>query len=195
MPAPRPPAADLPILQFADAAAWEAWLTRHTDAPGVWLKIAKRGTTTPTVTYADALDVALCFGWIDGQRRGHDERFFLQRFTPRGPRSRWSEINRTKAEQLVAAGRMREAGLVQVRAAQADGRWEAAYPAQSAATVPDDLQRALDEAPAAKVFFETLTGARRYAFLYRLHNVKTAQARQRRIAMYIDLLSQGRTLN
>jgi uncharacterized protein YdeI (YjbR/CyaY-like superfamily) len=161
----------------------------------VWLKIAKPGSGQGTVSYAQALGVAICFGWIDGQKRALDDSFWLQRFTPRGPRSKWSEINRQKAADLIAAGRMRAAGRAQVESAQADGRWDAAYEPQSRATVPADLQRALDADPEAREFFATLTGARRYAFLYRLHNVKTPKARARRIAGYIELLSQRRTLN
>lgn len=192
-PAPPP---DSETVQLADQAAWEAWLeANHAASPGVWLRIAKRGTKTATVTHPEALQTALCFGWIDAQRRGLDETFFLQRFTPRRPRSRWSLINRRSAERLIADGRMRAAGLAQVHAAQADGRWDAAYAPQSSATVPPDLQQALDADPAAGRFFTTLTGARRYAFLFRLHNVKTPEARRRRIASYIDLLRQGRTLN
>lgn len=188
-------AAELPIIEFASEREWERWLQdNHADAPGIWLRFAKRGAAVATVTHAQALDVAICFGWIDGQVRGLDATHYLQRFTPRGPRSRWSQINREKAETLIAAGRMREAGQAQVAAAQADGRWEAAYEPPSRATVPDDFQRALDADPAAREFFATLTGMRRYAFLHRLHHVRTPDARRRRIARYIELLSQGETL-
>ena len=183
-------------MQCRTERDWERWLDdNHAVSPGVWLKFAKRAAPVPTVTHAQALEVAICFGWIDGQLRALDELHYLQRFTPRGPRSKWSQINREKAERLAAAGRMREAGHAEVAAAQADGRWDAAYEPASRATVPDDLQRALEAEPAAKQFFETLTGARRYAFLYRLHNVTTPQARERRIRRYIDLLREGRTLN
>jgi uncharacterized protein YdeI (YjbR/CyaY-like superfamily) len=198
MPAPgsRRSGADLPIAEFASAREWERWLEQHhAGAPGVWLRFAKRSAAAPTVTHAQALDVAICFGWIDGQVRRLDATHYLQRFTPRGPRSRWSQINRQKAESLIDAGRMREAGRLQVVAAQADGRWDAAYEPSSRATVPDDFQRALDAEPPAREFFETLTGMRRYAFLYRLHHVRTAPARQRRIAGYIELLREGRTLS
>lgn len=188
--------AELPILEFASEPEWERWLEdNHSAVPGVWLRFAKRGAAVATVTHAQALEVAICFGWIDGQARGLDDTHYLQRFTPRGPRSKWSQINRAKAEGLIAAGRMREAGRAQVAAAQADGRWAAAYEPPSRATVPDDLQRALDADPAAREFFETLTGMRRYAFLYRLHHVRSPEARQRRIAGYIELLREGRTLN
>jgi uncharacterized protein YdeI (YjbR/CyaY-like superfamily) len=183
-------------VRCADAAAWERWLAAQpADSPGAWLQIAKKGCEPPTVTYDAALDSAICFGWIDGQKRAYDDTCWLQRFTPRGSRSKWSQINCERARRLIDAGRMRPAGQAQVDAARADGRWDAAYEPQSAATVPPDLQRALDDNPAAKRFFATLTGARRYAFLYRLHNVKTDKGRARRIASYIELLSESRTLN
>jgi uncharacterized protein YdeI (YjbR/CyaY-like superfamily) len=185
----------LPVLELPDQRTWEQWLEEnHSASAGVWLKIAKKGAARSTVTYAQALEEALCHGWIDGQKGGYDESFWLQRFTRRGPRSKWSQINRDKAEQLLTAGRMHPAGLAQVQAAQADGRWDAAYPAQSQATVPEDFQRELDKDPAANAFFATVTGVQRYAFLYRLHNVTRPQARAERIASYIELLRDGRTL-
>ncbi len=190
------PKAELEILECATAEDWERWLqANHAGSPGVWLKIAKKGSATGTPSYPDALDTAICHGWIDGQKRGLDESFWLQRFTPRGPRSKWSQINRDKAMALIEQGRMREAGLEQVRAAQANGRWEAAYEPQSRATVPADLQEALDRNPAAREFFGTLSGARRYAFLYRLHHVSAPLARAQRIEQYMSLLNDGRTLN
>ncbi len=184
-----------PIVQFGSRDAWDEWLAGNFEHPdGVWLRIAKKGSTHETVTHAEALEIAITYGWIDGQRLSYDDDFFLQRFVVRRPRSRWSQVNRAKAEQLIAEGRMKPSGLEQVRAAQADGRWEAAYPAQSAASVPPDLQDALDAHPNAKAFFETLRGQRRYSFLYRLHNVSRPEARARRIASYIELLEAGRTL-
>jgi uncharacterized protein YdeI (YjbR/CyaY-like superfamily) len=187
---------ELPIVRCADAAAWEQWLSvQPADSPGAWLQIAKKGCEPATVTYDAALDSAICFGWIDGQKRAHDDTCWLQRFTPRGPRSKWSQINRERAQRLIDHGRMHPAGQAQVDVARADGRWEAAYEPQGRATIPPDLQQALDANPAAERFFATLTGARRYAFLYRLHNVKTDNGRARRIASYIELLSEGRTLN
>ncbi len=195
-PPPPSPKPELPVIDPVSTEAWERWLHEHHGrSSGVWLTIPKRrpGETDPALTYAEALEVAICFGWIDGQKRSGDDTFWLQRFTPRGPRSKWSQVNRAKAESLVAAGRMLPAGLEQVRAAQADGRWEAAYEPQSAATVPDDFQRALDADPAARAFFETLTGARRYAFLYRLHHVRSPAARAKRITTYIEMLRDGRT--
>jgi uncharacterized protein YdeI (YjbR/CyaY-like superfamily) len=189
-------AQDLPIVQVADQRAWRRWLEQnHRSVAGIWLKLAKKGSPTPTVGYAEAVEEALCYGWIDGQVRAHDEHFYLQRFTPRRPRSKWSQTNREKAERLLTEGRMAPAGLEQVEAAQADGRWEAAYPAQSQASVPDDFQRALDVHPAAKAFFESLTGSARYAFLYRLHNVSDPARRAKRIADYVERLSAGRTLD
>jgi uncharacterized protein YdeI (YjbR/CyaY-like superfamily) len=187
---------DLPILELPDPAAWERWLDEHhATLAGVWLKFAKKGTGVRTVVYAEALEVALCFGWIDGQVARYDETYYLQRFTPRTKRSKWSQINVEHATRLINAGRMRPVGLAQIEAAQADGRWEQAYEPQSQATVPDDFQVALDAAPAAAAFFATLTGSTRYAFLYRLHHVKRAENRAKRIAAYIERLSAGLTLD
>ena len=148
-----------------------------------------------TVTYAEALDVALCHGWIDGQKRGYDEAYWLQRFTPRGRRSKWSQINRDKAEALIAAGRMRLAGQAQVDAAKADGRWAAAYPGQKSATVPDDLAAALAADPQANAFFETLSGANRYAILYRVNDAKKPGTRAARIAKFVEMCHNHETLH
>jgi uncharacterized protein YdeI (YjbR/CyaY-like superfamily) len=193
---PAPDTRSLEVLEFPDQAAWEQWLREHhADRPGVWLRIAKKTSAVTTVAYPEVLDGAICHGWIDGQRRPLDEAYFLQRFTPRGPRSKWSQVNREKALALIATGRMQAPGQAQVDAAQADGRWDAAYEPQSRATIPADLQHALDQNPKAKAFFSTLTGSRRYAFLYRLHNVRSPERRAQRIADYIVRLSEGRTLN
>ncbi len=192
---PKPPKPDLPLLQFDGPLDWEQWLSTHHDTPGAWLKMAKKNTGVTTVTYPEALDVALCWGWIDGQVGRLDETFYRQRFTPRTARSKWSQRNRDHIERLTAAGRMRPPGQAAVDAARADGRWEAAYPAQSEATVPDDFQHALDAHPDAKAFFATLTGSTRYAFLHRLHNVQRPETRVKRIADYIERLSAGRTLD
>jgi uncharacterized protein YdeI (YjbR/CyaY-like superfamily) len=187
---------DLPIVQLADRAAWESWLEEnHGAVPGVWLKLAKKGAPTATVTQAQALEEAICFGWIDGQVGRYDDHFYLQRFTPRRPRSKWSAVNRQRAERLIAEGRMKAAGLREYQAAETDGRLADAYEPQSRATVPPDFQAALDAAPAAAEFFGTLTGSSRYAFLYRLHHVKDPSRRAKRIADYIERLSQGGTLN
>ena len=186
---------ELPIVEAADQRTWREWLAaNHQGVPGVWLKFAKKHSPHRTVDYAQALEEALCFGWIDGQVRRFDENFYLQRFTPRRRASRWSQINREKATRLIEEQRMHPSGLAQVEAAKADGRWEAAYPAQSQATVPDDLQRALDANPEAARFFATLTGSARYAFLYRLHNVREPEVRAKRIADYVRRLSAGQTL-
>ena len=190
------PVAELNVVECPDDAHWERWLhENHASAADAWVKIAKKGSGVTTVHYPEVLDTAICFGWIDAVRRPLDDTYFLQRFTPRGPRSKWSQVNREKALSLTANGRMRPAGHEQVQAAQKDGRWDAAYEPQSRASIPDDLQRALDAEPAAKEFFATLKGQQRYAFLYRLHNVKTEKGRQRRIANYIELLREGKTLN
>lgn len=187
---------ELPILPFPTIDAWEAWLEReHARAAGVWLQLAKKGTGIATVTYAEALDAALCFGWIDGQVRRFDATWYLQRFTPRRPRSRWSKINVDHAERLIATGRMRPAGLAQVEAARADGRWDEAYHGQRSATVPRDLQAALDANPAAAAFFATLTGANRYAILYRVQDAKRPETRARRIERFVALLARGETLH
>jgi len=187
---------DLPIVEQPDRAGWERWLAaNHASAPGAWLKLAKKGSPTSTVSQAEAVDEAICFGWIDGQVRRYDEHFFLQRFTPRRPRSRWSAINRERAGRLIADGRMKAAGLREYQAAQADGRLQEAYPSQREATVPDDLQAALDRNPRAREFFRTLTGSDRYAFLYRLHHVTDPRRRAERISHYVELLSRHRTLS
>lgn len=185
---------ELPRLHVPDATAWEQWLTEHHDAAGVWLMLAKKDGGGQSPSYAEAVEIALCFGWIDGQVRRLDEAYFQQRFTPRGPRSRWSEINVAKATALIEAGRMRPPGHAAIDAARADGRWDEAYAPQSTATVPDDMQAALNADPAAREFFATLTGARRYAFLHRLAGVRTPAGRARRIADYVQRLHQGRTL-
>ncbi len=188
--------AELPILQFDSQADWASWLERHHESSqGAWLKLAKKASGITTVRHAEALEEALCYGWIDGQSAQFDESFYLIRFTPRRPRSKWSQINREKVERLIKEGRVRPAGLAQIEAAKEDGRWEAAYPPASAAVVPEDLQRALDENPKAKAFFETLKGANRYAILYRVHDAKRPETRARRIAEYVAMLAEHRTLH
>jgi uncharacterized protein YdeI (YjbR/CyaY-like superfamily) len=190
------PADDLPVLAFGSPQAWHDWLAgQHESSPGLWLKIAKKGAGSSTVSYAEALDCALCFGWIDGQKGRLDDEYWLQRFTPRKPRSKWSRINREKAEQLIAVGRMRPAGLREVEAARADGRWAAAYEGQATATVPPDLERELDRNPAAREFFATLTGVNRYAILYRIQDAKRPETRARRIATFVQMLAEHKTLH
>jgi uncharacterized protein YdeI (YjbR/CyaY-like superfamily) len=186
----------LPIEQLRDPQAWAEWLeANHGDAPGVWLKIAKKGTPYETVTHAQALKLALCFGWIDGQRDGFDEIFFLQRFTPRKAKSKWSQINRSAALELIRTGEMRPAGQAEVDRAKQDGRWEAAYAPQSQATVPDDFAAALAANPPAEQFFETLRGQNRYAFLYRLQDAKKPETRARRITQFVAMLAEGKTFH
>jgi uncharacterized protein YdeI (YjbR/CyaY-like superfamily) len=179
---------------FASREEWEAWLTQvHDTSPGVWLKLAKKGAAG--IAYATALEVALCYGWIDGQKRPLDDTHWLQRFTHRTPRSKWSKINRDKAEVLIAGGRMQPPGLREVELAKADGRWEQAYASQSNAAVPDDLQRALDERPKARAFFETLDRANRYAVLYRVHEAKKPDTRAKRISKFVEMLDAHQTIH
>ena len=183
--------ADQPVLQLEDKKAWAAWLEKnHAKSPGVWLKLAKKGSGTPTVSYNEALDAALCYGWIDGQKVGFDDAFWLQKFTPRGPRSIWSKINRDKAEALIASGEMKPAGLAAVERAKEKGQWDAAYDSQSRAAVPDDLQAELDRNPKAKAFFATLESVNRYAILFRIHNAKKPETRARRIQQFVAMLER-----
>jgi uncharacterized protein YdeI (YjbR/CyaY-like superfamily) len=189
-------AEELPIMLFATPAGLEAWLEREgASSAGIWLKIAKKGSGVKSVSYAEALEVALCFGWIDSQKKGFDEQHFLQRFTPRRPRGRWSRINREKAEALIEAGRMRPAGVAEVEAARADGRWEAAYEGQRAAEVPADLRRELESRPAARDFFANLDSANRYAIVYRLGEAKRLETRERRLRDFVEMLERGETIH
>lgn len=184
-----------PVRAFESRATWEAWLEReHAQSSGVWLKLAKKGTGIESVSYDEALEIALCFGWIDGQKGSLDERYWLQRFTPRRASSRWSKRNCEMAERLAADGRMRAAGQLEINAARADGRWDAAYPSPSKAEVPADLAAALDERPKAKAFFAALSGANRYAILYRIHEAKKPETRARRIAKFVAMCEEGETL-
>lgn len=177
------------------AAAWEAWLERNAGTfAGVWLAIPKRGSAVPGPTYAQALEVALCFGWIDSQKRALDDDVFLQRFTPRRRGSRWSLANRKQVERLLSAGRVRPAGVREVEAARADGRWDAAYPSQSAAVVPPDLAAMLDEHPQAKAHFEALDGRNRYAILFRIAAAKRPATREKRVRAFVAMLERGETI-
>jgi uncharacterized protein YdeI (YjbR/CyaY-like superfamily) len=186
----------LAILAFVSAEAWETWLARQPrTSPGLWLKLAKKGVDAPKLAKQDAIDGALIHGWIDGQLGALDDDYFLIRFTPRRAKSKWSKLNRERAEKLMAAGRLAPAGLAEVEAARADGRWEAAYQSQSAAGVPDDLRKALAASPAARDFFERLDSANRYAILYRLHHVKSAATRTARLAKFIAMLEAGETIH
>jgi uncharacterized protein YdeI (YjbR/CyaY-like superfamily) len=186
----------LPVLSFADAASFEDWLARQpADSPGAWIKFAKKAAGKGGLTKPDAIDAALCHGWIDGQLDRYDDEHWLVRFTPRKARSKWSEVNRTRASQLISEGRMRPTGLAQVEAAKADGRWADAYAPASSATVPADLQEALDANPEAARFFATLKGANRYAILYRIGSVKKPETRARKIAAFIQMLERRETIH
>jgi uncharacterized protein YdeI (YjbR/CyaY-like superfamily) len=181
---------NLPTLFFETQQDWEGWLKEHhAEVAGVWLKFAKKGTGIASLSYAEALEGALCYGWIDGQKASLDDDYWLQKFTPRRAKSIWSQINREKALALIAAGRMQPAGLRQVELAKADGRWDAAYASQSNKTIPEDLQRELDKNPAAKEFFNTLNSQNRYAILFRIQNAKRAETRAERIQKFITMLA------
>jgi uncharacterized protein YdeI (YjbR/CyaY-like superfamily) len=184
-----------PVVFFASRAEWEGWLeTHHGDEAGAWLKIAKKGSDVTSVTYPDVLEVAHCYGWIDGQRKALDATYFLQRFTPRRARSRWSKANCEWATRLIDAGLMKEPGRHEVERAKADGRWDAAYDGPRTATVPEDLDRALRRNKAARSFFATLDGQNRYAILYRIQDAKRPETRARRIAQFVEMLARGEKL-
>lgn len=190
-PAPKP---DLPVKRFRSQAAWQKWLeTNHERTQGVWIEFAKKASGVASVNYKEALEVALCYGWIDGQTRSVDETWYRQRFTPRRPRSKWSQINRASVERLHAEGRLAPAGIREMEAAQRDGRWAAAYPASRDMTVPSDLEAALAENPRAGQAFENLDRQNRFAILYRLHDAKRPETRERRLADFVRLLARGET--
>jgi uncharacterized protein YdeI (YjbR/CyaY-like superfamily) len=190
------PSDQLPVLCFESVDAWDAWLAEHASAsPGLWLKIPRRDSAAAGIGYSEALDVALCHGWIDGQKGSHDSSHWLQRFTPRKPGSRWSRINTERVAALTAAGRMRPSGLREVEQAQADGRWEQAYESQSRVTVPEDLARALAANPRARAFFATLDSANRYAILYRIGAAKRPETRARRVAAFVAMLSEHKKIH
>ena len=186
---------DLPIQHFEDPKAWEDWLVANADGKGIWLRIAKKDSGIASVNYAQALEVALCHGWIDGQKRGYDERFFLQRFTPRRPRSLWSKINIGHVERLIAAGRMRPGGLREVEAAKADGRWEAAYRSFSDMEVPAELAAELKKNKKAKAFFDQLDRTNRYAFCWRVHTAKKPETRIARAEKFVEMLAKGEKIH
>ncbi|RZI84820.1 MAG: bacteriocin-protection protein [Rubrivivax sp.] len=187
--------ADTPTL-FKSAKAFETWLKKHhATSDGLWLKIAKRGAIDASVTYPEAVEIALCWGWIDGQKKGLDEQYFLQRFTPRRARSVWSKINVDKVEALIKQGRMQAPGLAQVEAAKADGRWARAYDGARTAVVPEDLIAALDASPKAKAFFSTLNATNRYAILWRIQTAVKPETRARRIAQLVEMLARGETVH
>lgn len=185
-----------PILTFANQAEWESWLELNGRATaGAWLRLAKRTANQKTVTYAEALESALCHGWIDGQKKTESDHYWLQRFTPRTARSIWSKINKAKAEALISAGRMQAAGMDEVERAKQDGRWERAYLSASQSTIPDDLQKALDANKKAKAFFATLNSQNRYAILFRIQNVKKVETRARKIAQFVEMLAHSEKLH
>ena len=186
---------ELPIITYATQAEWETWLAEHhADTAGLWLKIAKKVSGIPSVSYAEALEGALCYGWIDGQKGAFDDQYWVQKFTPRRAKSIWSKVNCDKVAALMAEGRLQPAGVRQVEAAKADGRWDAAYESQSKMTVPDDLQRELDNTPKAQAFFDTLNSVNRYAILFRIHTAKKPETRRARIATFVDMLANNQNL-
>ena len=188
--------ANAPIRAFKDPKAWEAWLSKNqTAADGIWIRIAKKASGTKSVNQPEAVEVALCYGWIDAQARPESATAWLQRFVPRRPRSIWSKINRERALALIASGRMRPAGLEQVERAREDGRWEAAYDSSRTSTVPADFERALQLNPRAKAFFKTISAANRYAILWRLQTAKKAETRAKRIRTFIEMLEKGETIH
>jgi uncharacterized protein YdeI (YjbR/CyaY-like superfamily) len=183
---------DHPILPFASQSEWADWLAKqHDKSAGVWIKLSKKDSGISSVTYAEALEIALCYGWIDGQKKSFDEQYWLQKFTPRGPKSIWSKINTDKAEGLIASGQMKPAGLKAIEAAKADGRWEQAYTSQKNISVPEDFQAALNKNKKAKAFFETLNSANRYSFLFRIETAKKAETRQKRIQQFVEMLEKN----
>ncbi|MEV4416764.1 YdeI/OmpD-associated family protein [Catellatospora sp. NPDC049609] len=189
-------AAEIPTLSFASADEFEQWLAAQpAGSPGVWLKLARKLPGVVALDYPQALDVALCHGWIDGQKTGLDGTHWLQKFTPRRARSRWSKVNREKVAALIEQGRMRPAGLAEIERAKADGRWEAAYDGMRTAEVPADLAEALAAHPDAARFFDTVSRSNRYAILHRVHEAKRPETRARRIARFVAMLAEGRTLH
>lgn len=189
-------AVDYDIQSYKSVKSWERWLKQNYDkSPGLWLRLAKKDSGIASVTYHEALEVALCYGWIDGQKRSDNAQFWLQKFTPRGKRSLWSKVNREKIAALSAAGRMHPAGLLEVQRAQADGRWEAAYDSARTASVPEDFRAALAANPAAQAFFTTLNASNRYAILFRLQTAKRAATREKNILKFVAMLEQGKTFH
>jgi uncharacterized protein YdeI (YjbR/CyaY-like superfamily) len=187
--------AEFEIRHFESSKEWAEWLdSNYNVCDGLWLRLAKKNASLQSVTYAEALEEALCHGWIDGQRKSYDDESWLQKFTPRRPRSIWSKVNREKVLVLIESGRMKEAGLKEIERARADGRWDAAYDSATSARVPEDLQLALDNSPAAKAFFESLKGNNRYAILFRIQTVKKAETRAKKIEQFVAMLGKGETI-
>jgi uncharacterized protein YdeI (YjbR/CyaY-like superfamily) len=192
----RKPDADLPVMEFKTPAAWTRWLEKnHVASSGIWMRLAKKATGAPSVTYPDALDIAIAYGWIDGQRRGEGDTTWRIKFTPRSKKSIWSKINRAKALSLTEQGRMKPAGLAEIEKAKKDGRWEAAYDGQRVAAVPRDLQAALNKNPRARAFFATLDSRNRYAILFRLHTAKKEETRAKRLALFVAMLEKHEKLH
>ena len=187
---------DIPVLPFDSKKQWAGWLARqHDKSTGIWLKLAKKDSGIPSVTYEEALDAALCYGWIDGQKKGFDDKYWLQKFTPRGAKSIWSRVNTEKAERLIASGEMKPAGLKAIETAKQDGRWDAAYASQKNISIPDDFQSALGQNLKAKSFFDGLKSAQRYSFLFRLQTAKKPETRAKRIQQFIEMLEKGETIH
>ena len=187
---------DVPVRAFKDTNAWESWLAKNqTVVEGVWMRIAKKSSGVKSVTYHEALEVALCYGWIDAQKRPESADAWLQRFMPRRPKSIWSKINREKALALIASGKMKPAGLREIERAQKDGRWEAAYDSPSTATLHPEFQKALAASPRADAFFKTVNAANRYAILWRIQTAKKAETRSRHIRTFIEMLEKGETVH
>jgi uncharacterized protein YdeI (YjbR/CyaY-like superfamily) len=190
------PAGEGEALHFDHQAAWAQWLAaHHAQSRGVWLRHAKKGAPQDSVSHAEALEVALCFGWIDGQRKSLDEHYWLQRWVPRGAKSIWSKVNRDKALRFIEEGRMQPAGLKEVERARADGRWEAAYDPGSQARIPPDLQAAFDAHPGAAEFFATVSAQNRYAVLFRIQTAKKPETRAKKIVQFAQMLARGETLH
>jgi uncharacterized protein YdeI (YjbR/CyaY-like superfamily) len=186
---------DIPVILFERPQDWADWLDQHhATSSGLWLQLAKKASGIPSITYHEALEIALCYGWIDGQKKSYDESTWLQKFTPRGPKSIWSKINREKAQKLIESGQMKPAGLKAVEAARQDGRWDAAYDSPRQAGVPDDFQAELDKNPEAKAFFDTLNRQNKYAIFHRIQTAKKAETRARRIQQFIEMLEKKEKL-
>lgn len=185
-----------PVRSFRTAEDFASWLeANHNKSPGIWARIARKGSGLTTITYAEGLDVALCYGWIDAHKLPENEKSWLQRFLPRRPKSGWSKINRDKAVALIESGRMRPAGLAEIERAKGDGRWDAAYDSPAKATVPAEFEAELDRHPRAKAFFATLNKTNRYAIIWRLQTAKTPETRAARTLLFIDMLEKGKTLH
>lgn len=187
---------DQEVIAFETAKGWDVWLLEHGESSqGVFIKIGKKDSGVPSITYAEALEVALCHGWIDAIRKANDDKTFLQRYTPRGPRSIWSEINKKKVQQLIKAKLLRPAGLAAVKRAKTNGQWDNAYAPARTITVPPDLKAALKKNKKAANFFKTLTGSNRYAILHRLHTAKKEETRAKRLAFFMGMLERGETIH